>query len=358
MIENLNTSIFKLVILTSLSNLSSFYQTHMQISNHFSIFNSKFSNLLHPVLIHQLLSNVLFDSCLFTKIQATAIQTSNTDFIHKRIIFQFDGCIVNKYVLNITKCIFKYCISHHCSGCFNLRKSNGFIEYNIFSSNRGKFGGAFHAPSMKHFTLNQNLFDKNVADYFGAAYIEVPLLESSQNNFTRNYGAKWVGALELYSTGLKTSTLYFIIFDHNSAKQCAAYFDLSTRSNYHNIDIALFKNNSAKRRGGSITDFTYQMGANYSNCVFIGNRCIEGNCIYIETKKSLVMLFNCFFDCPKEKAFYLNWKQFPGCESKIICDDDVVFAKENETKLIEKNLSSIKNQIPPVKKLNWFLPGT
>lgn len=357
MIENLNTTIFKLLVLSSLSSTSSFSQARLKTSNKFSISNSVFSHLIHPVIIHQPLSSTSFNSCLFKYIQTTAIQTAKDDFISKRIIFQLDGCIIQKLSINITQCIFKYCISRHSSGCFNLKNSQCFIQYNIFSSNHGKFGGCFHSILMKKFVLNQNLFDNNIATYFGAAYIEVlkNQLVSSQNNFTRNYGTKWVGALELYLSNSKNSIMHFSIFDHNSAKQCAAYFDLSSAKNFHNLDMTLFLNNTAERRGGSITDFSFRMIANYSNCVFIGNKCVEGNCIYIETKKSIVMLFNCFFDCSKEKAFYFNWKQFPGQESQIICDKEVVFAKENDNELIKKKHLEMIQNIPPVQKLEWFL---
>lgn len=361
MIENFNTSIFKLLILTSLSSTSSFTQTRMKFSNQFSVSNSIFSRLLHPVLIHQPLTSTSFNSCLFMSIQTTAIQAADSQFIHKRIFFQLDGCIfpANFNDINITQCIFKYCISHSISGCFNIQKCSCSIQYNIFSSNHGKFGGCFHSYVMQEFTLNQNLFDNNIADYFGAGYIDIlhSKLRSFQNNFTRNYGTKWVGALELYTSKCDTK-IQFTIFDHNSAEHCAAYFDLSSGKNHNNLNTALFINNSAKRRGGSITDFSYQMSANYSNCVFIGNKCIEGNCIYVETKKSIIMLFNCFFDCPKKKAIYLNWKQYPGHESKVISNDDVIFADENENELIMKNYLKMVKQIPPVSKLEWFLPDS
>lgn len=358
MIENLNTSIFKLLILTSLSHSSLFSQASMHYTNQLSLSKSVFSHLIHPVLMLQPLSEVSFDLCIFTHIQSTSIQSSQDNFFQKRAIFQFDGYLINNNNINITQCIFKYCISYHSSGCFNIQKSRSSVQYNIFSSNRGKFGGAFHSLQMKRFELNQNLFYHNAADYFGAAYIDTisTNLQSSQNNFTHNHGRKWVGALELYSSKSKTSILKYLIFDQNSAKHCAAYFDLSTPPNFKNIEIALFINNSAQRRGGAITDFPYCIQANYSKCIFIGNQCNEGNCIYVETRKAIIMLFDCFFDCSKEKAFYFNWvKQFPGCESKIICDDDVVFINYDKNKMIIKKEKEIRNKIPPVTKLEWFL---
>lgn len=349
MISNFNFSLNKLIILTSLSNTALFTQNVMEKSSWLSFSDSKFSHFINPLLFYpSATSSVSFKSCLFTKFQTTSVITPNNIYQH-RVFLRFDGTSIPKSFFNLTECIFKYCRSRKGPGCVNSGSCWGYLQHNEFTSNKGKFGGAIYFDRMRRLSIFENQFNWNTADHFGAGYGDVVLQHPIifyNNNFTHNRGNKWVGAFEL-DRSYGNDTMHLLIFNGNSADECGAFFDMSQLPQWHSFNMVIFLNNTARRKGGAITLFIFSSRINCSNCVFIGNRCKEGNCIYIETKSIVAYLIGCYFDCSKEQVSYERYSD--GNSVQYL--DNVYFDGQN----IDEKRDEIQRSISPIPSLHWFI---
>ncbi|OHT01056.1 hypothetical protein TRFO_01611 [Tritrichomonas foetus] len=348
-----NTSILKLMMTLMITNSPLISQSMIFKRNQFSLQNSRFSKISSPILHSHQFSTNHITSCLFSHIIATSKSPisqgiDNEDlFLNWRIRFQFDGRIRDARYTTLNSCIFQYCFSYSTAGCIDIFNGRVDITRNTFYHNNGKYGGAIRVTNVYKLAFNQNSFDLNTADHFGAAYLDTnqkDQISSKQNNFTRNSGNVWVGALELDRT---TGLLQDFIFQNNRADQCAAYYDFTSPPHSNNLINFLFLNNSARKRGGAITNFHWGQIAEYFNCVFIGNRCNEGNCIYMETRKIQVTLKLCAFDCTEKEAIYQKWGGSEALNDNSMFETPKSIMSEKYQKLIEA--------IEPVPKLEWFL---
>ena len=122
----------------------------------------------------------------------------------------------------------------------------------------------------------------------------------SHSNFTENKADKWIGGVRLQHNG---GIVQFSNFVKNNAESYGAIWDYGFKPAFRELDHLYILNNTANEIGAGFTSFHLLFIGQTQNCIFYGNRNLNGfngRSILVHSYSSTMGVNNCYFEGEKE----------------------------------------------------------
>ncbi|OHS94864.1 hypothetical protein TRFO_10781 [Tritrichomonas foetus] len=267
----------------------------------YNILNSRFSYFFSNILRFNSRFNYAIKSSEFSHALDTAVIVSNNDqvtshqLLTSTLIF-YDGNLF------IEHCKFKSCASQNPGGALHANNINLILTCNLFTRNTSPICGAARIMSCFQVKWLGNAFVRNKANYNGAFSMdpatEGSLFKIESTNISYNEAKKWTGGFRIDMTG---GEIQNSVIEGNFAKVTGGFFDFSWTPSHRDVNMCIFKNNSAENRAGAVCAFHLMHSSKYYKVIFIQNKCErKPDSISIDSVDTKIVLDESYFDGPKE----------------------------------------------------------
>lgn len=192
-----------------------------------------------------------------------------------------------------------------------------YLLHCTFIDNFATFSGSVEIQDSPVGIVNYTLIYKSNAERFGAMMLDGHDTTDTGNifhsNFTENNAEKWIGGVRLQHNG---GYIMFSNFVKNNANSYGAIWDYGFKPGHRKLDHLYILNNTASEIGAGFTSFHLLFVGSAQNCVFYGNRNLNGfngRSILVHSYSSLMNVKQCYFEGEKEAEMTTYF-----IESKII----------------------------------------
>lgn len=230
--------------------------------------------------------------------------SSKSDFINEN----FTDPLIKRGKKNITctHCTFKNCKNRigQKGGAFQTVQCTTYLLYCTFIDNFATFSGSVEIQDSPLGIVNYTLIYRSSAERFGAMMLDGHELTDtgsiSYSNFTCNSAEKWIGGVRLQHNG---GVIKFSNFVKNSAQSYGAIWDYISKPAFRELDHLYILNNTANEIGAGFTSYHLLFIGTAKNCVFYGNRNLNGfngRSILVHSYASSMNVKQCCFEGEKE----------------------------------------------------------